>query len=101
MAAYIFVNNLYIEIIGVLLATIWASKGRLENTDGSLNSGTPLSSIAYRIGGNGSHRTQVKTETSTARSGGDLELGEFSATPPQDEHFTEVPKSRGLVHNDV
>ncbi|KAJ7155532.1 hypothetical protein C8R43DRAFT_1000275 [Mycena crocata] len=102
LGAYIFVTNLYIEIIGVLLATIWASKTRSEKTEGGKLS-TQLSSMAYRVG---NHGIRVKTATTkdtitnpgnSSFSRGDVELEEFSAgTRPDEEPST---KARAFGHD--
>ncbi|KAJ7621507.1 hypothetical protein DFH06DRAFT_1341135 [Mycena polygramma] len=105
LGAYVFVNNLYIEIIGVLLATIWASKSRYEGRAGNTKTSTQLSSIrlGYGIGGSG---IKIKSETthdmstaigSSGSRGGDsdLELEEFNRTARL-QQFDTVSKSRDL-----
>ncbi|KAJ6519120.1 hypothetical protein C8R45DRAFT_13220 [Mycena sanguinolenta] len=68
IGAYVFVNNLYIEIIGVLLATIWVSKNRSDSSsEGTARTGTQLSSIAYRIPGN--NGVKIQTESHVTSSG--------------------------------
>ncbi|KAF7330963.1 hypothetical protein MVEN_02436200 [Mycena venus] len=101
IGAYISITNIYVEIFGVLLATIWATKSHSESTVFSEKSGTQLSSIAYRIGGSRNHGLRVQAETShdmtsSACSRGDIELGEFDAALVQDEESSELPKSRAL-----
>ncbi|KAF7303046.1 hypothetical protein MKEN_01268000 [Mycena kentingensis (nom. inval.)] len=86
-AAYLFVTNLYIEIIGLLLATIWVSKGRMESESGpstySSGHGSQLSSMAFRSKpvasrpGIGVHvRRQQEQDTDTYTYPGTLSISE-------------------------
>jgi hypothetical protein len=109
-AAYVFVNNLYIEIIGVLLATIWVSKSRAERAEATPKIGSEMSSIAYRVGGPGSHginvttaRTHGATSSNFNLSTGELQLNDFNAARPGDGpgQRMEPPKSQSLGHDAV
>ncbi|KAF7332910.1 hypothetical protein MVEN_02396700 [Mycena venus] len=98
LGAYVFVNNIYIEIVGVLLATIWATKGRSENTADSVKAGSQVSTIRYRLGGNGSQGINLTTERT---HNGNVELEEFDSAIPQDKEFTRLPKAPALGHEVV
>nr|GAT56739.1 predicted protein [Mycena chlorophos] len=91
IGAYLFVTNLYIEIIGVLMATIWAAKGRTVATSGSQSSaggsGTQVSSIAFRPGIAKNTMTSVTSHAGPGGIGGkgEFELEEVNA---EEEHKT-------------
>ncbi|KAF9455881.1 hypothetical protein BDZ94DRAFT_1241932 [Collybia nuda] len=76
LGAYIFVTNLYVEIIGVLLATIWTAQNRLEDNDSQGN--TVSTHLAFKVGKIESTVVSVRTETTnnaTARHSESWELG--------------------------
>ncbi|KAK6997311.1 hypothetical protein R3P38DRAFT_2563560 [Favolaschia claudopus] len=94
IGAYVFVNNLYIEIVGVLLATIWATKGRSEPE--SYDDHSKLSSIRYRAGGDS--RTVIVKPT---RDGGSrsIEMEEFDDEISHNHGSQGLPKTLNLTQS--
>ncbi|KAF8189771.1 hypothetical protein K438DRAFT_1763420 [Mycena galopus ATCC 62051] len=82
---YVFLTNCYVEIIGVLLATIWVAGGQWSEAHGSSSSKpTELSTIRYkqkpkiRIG----HSVVTDTATDHSETGDQgMEMDAFKAVP--------------------
>jgi len=100
--AYTYVTNSFVEIIGVLLATVWTSSSYWSDSTSTVrgttvegisrsvpkNGASPLSSAATP----GSGRVQIKTHVETSMDS-QIELGQVESHP----HFAVVEKSPGVL----
>ncbi|KAF7351319.1 hypothetical protein MSAN_01563400 [Mycena sanguinolenta] len=78
-ATYVFVTNCYVEIIGVLMATIWAAGDhRSEDRGSSSSGGTQISAIRYNAGIHVSHSVVRSVDQSMGEEKG-VEMGVFKA----------------------
>lgn len=95
--AYIFITNLYVEIIGVLLATLWTVQSSSENSS-TYGSTTPAQ-LSFRVAGVESAGVGVMSETTrdTALNGGSWG-GASGSKIELDEISVEKERVRYNVH---
>ena len=101
-AGYIYVTNSFVEIIGVLLATVWASSSHWSDSTSTVRGNTVENTLRFApkngastfssAGISGSGLIQAKTDVGTSMDS-QIELGHVESHP----HFAVIEKSRGVL----
>ncbi|KAF7351327.1 hypothetical protein MSAN_01564200 [Mycena sanguinolenta] len=98
-AIYVFLNNCYVEIIGVLLATIWVAGGQWSEDHGSISlGGTQISAIRYQREIHIAHPPVTDSSVDQSMAGAEkgVEMSLFKADPrkhnSEDEQIPGHPK---------